>query len=85
MFPDVHHATELFGLTTLTPILASLHDSAIANVFWFHNLLDAHEASDIVLTRYYLFVAMAILLTGVASYTVFNDWPRSRDQSQVET
>lgn len=77
MFPDVQLAVELFGLSPLIAVFGWLHDSSVANVFWFHHLLDVNEAGDIVLTRYYLFVAMAVLMAGVVSYTVFNDWRQS--------
>lgn len=79
MVPDAQLAAKMFGLTPLTRVLHPLHDSILANIFWFHHFLDAHEPSSVQRLRYYLFTAMGVLLVSVFGYYKFREWPRPQE------
>lgn len=71
MLPDGHWLLREFGFDGLAEPWLALHGSALANLFWFHGLIDSLETGRPNLEGG---VALAILVVLVVGYYRFNDW-----------
>jgi len=71
MVPDGYWLLLEFGIEGPATAWRSFHGTPLANVFWFHHLIDSLETGRQNLEAG---VALAVLLVFVLLYYWFNDW-----------
>ncbi|MFC4357547.1 hypothetical protein ACFO0N_06225 [Halobium salinum] len=76
LVPDAPHLVE-------SPTMEALHDSAWADLFWFHRALDRWDVSDSTEVAA-LFVAALLFATLVAEYRTYRWQTRHRRRSHVD-
>jgi hypothetical protein len=74
--PDFHHAMGAFP-SLQTWWRATLHDSVVGNVFWFHRWIDLADPGDRIL---YSVVMWAALVAVVVTTELAIRWRRRRHQ-----
>lgn len=71
MAPDGHWLLREFGIDGLANTWRSVHQTAYANVFWFHHFIDSIETGRNNLEAG---ISLGILLVLVVGYYRYNDW-----------
>lgn len=71
MVPDGHWMLSEFGVAGPARVWKTLHATVLADLFWFHHLLDHSETGRNNLEGG---VALALLVVAVLVYYRFNDW-----------
>ncbi|WP_254538266.1 hypothetical protein [Halomarina litorea] len=70
LLPDGWWVAYELGLVSVS-LGHAVHGSVLANVFWFHQVLDANEGPE---ARLELAVALSLLVVAVVVYYTVNDW-----------
>lgn len=71
MFPDGHWLLWELGFDTVAAPWQKLHQSAYADLFWFHRTIDSLETGRSILE---IGIALVILLVLVLGFYRYNDW-----------
>lgn len=71
MLPDGHWMLSAFGFAGAAAVWKSFHQTAWANLFWFHHFLDASETGQNNLEAG---ASLLLLFVAVAVYYLANDW-----------
>ena len=71
MVPDGHWMFHEFGVDTVASVWRAAHASPVANLFWFHRVLDRAETGR---PRVEMGVALFGLFVVVGVYYAVNDW-----------
>jgi hypothetical protein len=71
MVPDGHWMFHEFGFDTVAAVWKAFHMTTLANLFWFHRVLDRSETGRPNLE---MGVALFGLLVVVGIYYTVNDW-----------
>jgi hypothetical protein len=74
LLPDGHWLFREFGIMGVGSGWRAVHQTTVANVFWFHHFIDGIETGQKNLEGG---VALVILLMAVAGYYRYNDWTSS--------
>ncbi|PSQ12470.1 hypothetical protein BRC93_02075 [Halobacteriales archaeon QS_5_70_15] len=71
IIPDGHWMFSEFGFDGPAAVWKSFHQTAFANLFWFHRFLDNHETGRKNLEAG---TSLLLLFVAVVTYYVANDW-----------
>lgn len=71
MIPDGHWMLHEAGLDAPAAVWRTIHATNVANVFWFHRVLDRAETGR---PKVEMGLALVGLALAVATYYVANDW-----------
>ena len=71
LVPDGHRFFRMATVYAVSEPWQSVHRSPVANVFWFHHVLDASETG---IKEFEIAATLVIFIASLGIYYAFNDW-----------
>lgn len=71
MVPDFHWLLREVGINAGADVWRAVHGTWVANLFWFHHLIDSLETGEEILEAAF---ALVLLVVAVGVYYLANDW-----------